>query len=639
MSIVRKTVFHLCGATGGGARGFKRARVQIGQMKGEWVCVGSVDIDARANGVFSKRLGVPATTLDLADRGQYIAINGHEPPAGWREATPDDIRRAAHGVRPDCCFISAPCKGLSGLLPKAMSLLPKYLAMNQLSERALFLALTAWADDPVPLYVLENVPRLLTTGGEFADELVRMFQAFGYAVQKTVHDCGEVGGLGQSRKRCLIVARHLAKVPNYLYEPPKRALRSVGDVLSKLWLPGDADAGPLHRVPSLAFKTWVRLAFVEAGSDWRSLNKLAVEDGQLRDYLLVPENTHHGVYGVQQWGETSGTVTSRSMPTTGNFCVADPRAESKREGSGFLGVQDWDKHSGTVTANGRPGAGAFSVADPRHATGAAQYQQYGVVPWSQPSGAVINVKSPGQGSFTVQDPRHQGPAKHSNEFRIVRWERPSCAVTSAHGTGQCVADPRAAGGHSKYAVTDWAEPSRTVISGSTTGQGAFAVQDPRSGLDGQRQAYLSGGHYGVLRMDEPAGAVSASACHDNGRWSVADHRMPEPNDKLVCRIRSLDGTWHRPFTTLDLSALQSLFDPEDPADIAAFTDAYVSNAASDSVHREWTGNAVPSDSAQAIAEEMLRTLMLADAGETFQLSATPVWVRPYIAALQLGESV
>jgi hypothetical protein len=150
-------------------------------------------------------------------------------------------------------------------------------------------------------------------------------------------------------------------------------------------------------------------------------------------------------------------------------------------------------------------------------------------------------------------------------------------------------------------------------------------------------AYLTGGHYGVTRWDSPSGAVSASACHDNGAWSVADPRpLPDHDQQLVAVIRALDDTWHRPFTTLELAALQSLFDPTDPADVAAFTDAFTGVSLSDSTHREWIGNAVPSDAAATIGAEILRTLMLADAGETFQLSATPVWVRPYIAALQLA---
>ncbi|RZK99061.1 MAG: hypothetical protein EOP36_20360 [Rubrivivax sp.] len=157
-------------------------------------------------------------------------------------------------------------------------------------------------------------------------------------------------------------------------------------------------------------------------------------------------------------------------------------------------------------------------------------------------------------------------------------------------------------------------------------------------MDPSRTAYLTGGHFGVKRWADSSGAVSASACHDNGSWSVADPRLvPAGNQQLVARIRALDGTWHRPFSTLELAALQSLFDPEDPADVAAFTDAMTLDTNSDGQHREWIGNAVPPDAAEAVGNEILRTLMLADAGETFQLSATPVWVRPYVAALQLAS--
>ena len=33
-----------------------------------------------------------------------------------------------------------------------------------------------------------------------------------------------------------------------------------GDVLGRMLLPGDLRAGPMHRIPSLQWKTWVRLA-------------------------------------------------------------------------------------------------------------------------------------------------------------------------------------------------------------------------------------------------------------------------------------------------------------------------------------------------------------------------------------------
>lgn len=607
MKTIRKTVLHLFGAAGGGALGFRRARAEVAGMQGDWQCLGSLDIDAAANRVFAQRVGAPAITLDFADRSQYVAIHGHEPPPGWRVAVPADLHRATGGRRPDCVFLSAPCKGFSGLLPQSKSLHPKYAAMNGLAQRALWLVLEAWRDDPVPMILFENVPRLLTRGRHFADQLSAMLSAFGYLSRETVHDCGELGGLAQSRKRCLIVARHAELVPNFLYEPPHRPLRAVGDVLGRMPLPGAAEAGPLHQLPQLQWRTWVRLAFVQAGSDWRSLNRLAVVDGVLRDYLIVPQAFR-----------------------------------------GCLGVRRWDEHTGAVTGESLPLNGAHSVADPRAPEAAAQYQQYGVRAWGDTSGAISAQSAPGGGTYSVADPRCGGTL-HNNAFRVVRFRDHAQAVTGGTGAvGGCVADPRNKGADfSKYAVADWNGPAGTVISGSTSGQGAHSVADPRSGMAADRAAYLSGGHYGVVRWDETAGAVSAAACHDNGRWSVADRRlpadhlpgigkMPAADDRLIAVIQAEDGTWHRPFTTLELAALQSLFDPEDPVDVAAFCGAFTTHTSSDSQRREWIGNAVPPDAGQAIATEILRTLMLADAGETFALSAVPVWVRPYVAALQVA---
>lgn len=618
-----KTILHLFGAVGGSGRGFTRVRVEVAGMNGRWECLGSMDIDAKANRVFARRVGVPAIDIDFADRSQYIAINGREPPADWREATPDDIRRACRGRRPDCVFLSAPCKGFSGLLPESKSANPKYQAMNGLAQRALWLLLEAFRDDPVPMILFENVPRLITRGRHFADQLLNMLSFFGYVSRETVHDCGELGGLGQTRKRCLIVARHPDKVPNFLYEPPRRPLRSVGDVIGRMWLPGDPLAGVLHRVPRLQWKTWVRLAFVEAGSDWRSLNRLAVENGQLRDFLIVPE-MHNGGYGVRQWADTCGTVQSESRPSNGAFSVADPRfAQSDAWNDGHAyGVKRFDQASATVTAKLAPGSGYGSVADPR-CPATKHNNCFRIVRWDGAAGTITAGAGPSAGGQGVADPRHHGPL-----------------FGKLHVGSFGVADPRSAtgfGGKGKYRVTGFDETAGTVISASTTGQGAFVVADPRAGMAGDREAYLTGGHYGVVPWADSAGAISASACHDNGRWSVADPRMPLADDKMVAYIRALDETWHRPFTTLELAALQSLFDPDDPADIAAFTDALTADTLSDSQHREWIGNAVPPRTSEAIGTEILRTLLLADAGETFALSSAPVWVRPYVAALQLAE--
>lgn len=592
--------FHLFGGLGGGAKGFNAASARVGQLRARFRCIGSVDVDPAAGLDFARLAGATSTTIDLMDREQYEAFHGEAPPAGWREATPADIRQAAGGERPHVVFLSAPCKGFSGLLSQTKSLTSRYQALNRLTLRGIWLMLEAWGDDPPELVLFENVPRLQSRGRHLLDQIVAMLQAYGYATAETTHDCGRLGGMAQSRKRFLLVARHQAKVPPFLYEPPQRPLQGVGTVLGRMRLPGDEAAGPMHRVPALQWKTWVRLAFVKAGSDWRSLHQLAVAEGVLRDWLIVPY--------------------------------------ARR---GYLGVRAWDQPVGVVAGESRSSNGAFSVADPRFDPGQRwrDGQAYGVRGWAQPAGTIAGQQAPAQGGYAVADPRHAGPAKHSNEFRVVPWDRSAAAVTSAHGSGQCVADPRPHGGaFAKFPVTPWADPCWTVIAGSTTGQGAFAVADPRPGLDPARAAYLTGGHYGVVPWSAPAGAVSASAQHDQGPWSVADPRpihveqgappMPQPGDRLVARIVAADGTWHRPFTTLELAALQSLVDPEESLELAGL---------SDSAWRERIGNAVPPDAAQAIASMMGQTLLLAWSGETFALGSTPIWVREIAVGLSVAQ--
>ncbi|CUA96978.1 DNA cytosine methyltransferase [Thiomonas bhubaneswarensis] len=584
--------FHLFCGLGGGAKGFNKAQPRIPGIQGRMRCIGGIDVDPAGIADFSRLAGVQGTVLDLFDRSQYRDFHGAEPPAAWQEASPADIQQAAGNERPHIVFLSAPCKGFSGLLSETRSKTTKYQALNRLTVRGVWLMLEAFGDDPPEFVLFENVPRIQNRGAHLLSQITSLLEQYGYAVAGAPHDCGELGGLGQSRKRYLLVARHREKVPPFLYEPPKLALRSVGEIIGRLPVPGDGIGGPMHRMPQLAWKTWVRLAFVEAGSDWRSLNRLTVENGLLRDYLVVPK-----------------------------------------------------MHDGMVTTSI---SAAFAIADPRFDGQRNDYMQYGVIPWGQPTGAMINVKSPGQGKFAVADPRHFGPSKHGNEFRVVRRRDVSRAVTGGHGPSQCVADPR--GGtdpaklHSKYEVATWDGSARTVISGSNTGQGAFAVADPRPGLARDKgDHYLTAGHYGVTAWDAPSGAVSAAAGHDNGRWSVADPRepaccfdvaeeagapceMPGANDKLAARIVAEDRTWHRPFTTLELAALQSLVDPEEWLELEGL---------SDSAWRERIGNAVPPDAAQAIGEEIGRTLLLAWAGETFQLSATPLWVRNIDIAMSL----
>lgn len=549
-----------CGL-GGGAAGFNEAKPVIPGAVGKMRCIGGIDVDRAAIADFKRLTGVRGTVLDLFDRDQYRAFHDCEPSADWREANTGDVHAAFGGERPHIVFLSAPCKGFSPLMVESKSRTVKYVALNQLTLRGIWLMLEAFGDDPPELILFENVPLIATRGRYLLDQITQLLQRYGYVVNETKHDCGELGGLAQHRKRFLLVARHAGKVPPFLYEPRRRPLISVGDVLGRMPLAGDVgQGGPMHRVPSLQWKTWVRLAFVEAGSDWRSLNRLAVEDGRLRDYLIVPDRRR-----------------------------------------GYLGVREWEGRSGTVAGESLPTNGAFSVADPRAPSGAAQYQQYGVMRFGDTSGALIGVKSPGQGTFSVADPRVDGE-RHRNVYRIVPWSGTSGTIIGdfkATGGGG-VADPRPTGPlFGKYGCAQWEGQTGTVLARCQSGQGAFALADPRPAADS------------LLGTEAMPG-------------------LPAERDHLVCCIRSVDGTWHRPFTTLEMACLQSLVEPEEKLEL---------DGLSDQAWRERIGNAVPKYAATAIGEEMGRTLLLAWTGQTFALGNTPIWVRDAAVAIALpGEA-
>ncbi|WP_430436816.1 DNA cytosine methyltransferase [Oceanibaculum nanhaiense] len=636
--------WHMFCGLGGGKKGFNKANPRVGNMEGRMRCIGGIDVDPDAIADFNRMGQGQGTVLDLFDRAQYTAFHGHEPPAGWREATPEDIRRAAGGERPHIVFLSAPCKGFSGLLSQKRSTTAKYQALNGLTLRGIWLMLEAWKDDPVDLIVFENVPRIATRGRHLLDRIGALLRHAGYAVAETTHDCGEIGNLGQSRKRFLLVARHMEKVPPFLYEPPQRGLRSVGEIIGRFPLPGDPAAGPMHRIPQLQWKTWVRLAFVEAGKDWRSLQRLRVQDGMLADYGIAPEvDWHGGVMGVQGWGETAATVSGRGSPTTGAYSIADPRMpHSALRQNGIYRVVAFNQAAQAVTGAAHVAGAAMSVADPR-ATERADYKQnkYRVTGMDEPAGAVIAASTTGNGAFAVADVRYDwSPAAHRNKMKVVRHEDPCFTVTGSDRVGSgalSVADPRFdskdydAG---QYGVRRWDEPTGTVIGLKSPGQGGFSVADPRpAGWGDSRKHFDGGGHYGVIPWDGSSGAVASASGIDNGRWSVADPRdatgempvaLPDPAQRLVAVIRALDGTWHRPFTTLDLAALQSLVCPEEHLEMEGL---------SDSAWRERIGNAVPPDAAEAIATVMGRTLLLAWSGQSFMLSAEPIWVRPIATAL------
>jgi hypothetical protein len=128
---------------------------------------------------------------------------------------------------------------------------------------------------------------------------------------------------------------------------------------------GPFRGGPMHRCPRLEWRTWLRLALIPAGGDWRSLAELDFE-------ALRVEPWHGGVLGVQAWGSLSGTVSAGGRATQGTFSVADPRPGNTQAGGAryndVVRVVRWDGPAGAVTSGAGPSSGgqACARAKPAH---------------------------------------------------------------------------------------------------------------------------------------------------------------------------------------------------------------------------------------------------------------------------------
>ncbi|MCG8539522.1 MAG: DNA cytosine methyltransferase [Clostridia bacterium] len=523
-----------CGI-GGAAIGFQSTEVEYRGLKGRYRTIAGVDCDLGACENFIRLTGAKALKIDLFSRQQYIDFHGVEPPGDWREIHPAEFRELV-GEAPDVIFLSPPCKGYSGLLPTKKAKSKKYQALNELTVRGVFLSLEAFKNELPKMIFLENVPRIQTRGRKLLDQIQSMLKQYGYLSTESVHNCGEIGGLVQNRKRFLMVARLAKKVPCFVYEPEKFPVRPIGEELKKLPLPGDNEkGGKMHRLPKLAWKTWVRLALIPAGKDWRALEDMFCHEPYAGTYKIIP------------WSEPCPVVNAATKGvgrSNGASAVADPRLPKRNKRyPGLFRVLKFDESSSTVIGQTDLQCGALSVADPRVNINKINGKSglYGVELWDKPSRTITGSVAPSNGALSVADPRLK------------------CS-------------PRAG----TFGINDWNKPSPTVI-------GSLDI------------------HSGVA--------------------AVADPRIPDENERCHAIIISLDGTWHRPLTTLELWIIQGF----------PFTnkngEPWVLTGKSDSKWREWIGNAVPPAAAGAIAAVSLKALLLSEFGDV-ELWHTPVWVQP-----------
>ena len=586
------TALHLFCGSGGGAKGF--------QMRG-FKGAGAIDFDPRCADDIQRLTGEPCIIADIG------------------AMQPEDLAARVPEC-PDVVFCSSPCKGFSGCNPEKRAKEEKYQKLNQLALHGVHLAVMAWGRKKPRFIVFENVPLITSRGKDLLLKLIGLLQNAGYRIDTRFHCCGEIGGLGQRRKRFLLVARDPETTPEPLRKPPVQRLKTLGEIIEQYPVPRPENMGDsMHVLPQLSALNWLRLACIAAGLDWRALPSevrvVHCDSSEIEHVCKVAfdpnEDRHAGKYGIEKWDNPSHTRIGKGRPCEGWNATADPRVHWRTEGAA----------PGSWAANGRPDC--YGVADP-----------------SQPIGTVRGTQEIQACKSATADARIGTEVKHrkgrpNGPYGVGAADKPSHLVAGhaeIAATWAATQDPRltCAPRSGAYGIGDAAQPTGTVLGAHAVDNATSSVADPRLGYQPRNDTY------GVISTDEPAPTVRGHHEIRQASAAVADRRTARrrvkcdglaydergcviPTHKLVrdehgvftlygppidwkkramwlC-IEAPDGTWHRPLTDRELAALQSI------------------------------GNAVPVMSAYAIADQIWASLESSDNGKRC-LAFTDIWVAP-----------
>ena len=402
--------------------------------------------------------------------------------------------------------------------------------------------------------------------------------------------------------------------------------------------------------------------------------------------VRLPVDAYPLMYGVRGMGQASVTITGKASPTCGAFTLADPRMETPAFRT-VLGVVAWTEPSHTLTSRLGPSNGAFTVDDLRVPAGTF-HGAYGVLHLGDASGAITSAEGPSMGRFAVADTRVASAVRahayhFTNELMLHGWGRAARTVTGAthlgNGSG-AVEDVRLTcevrENSGAYGVLLPARPAYTVTAWGDINNGRFAYADTRAlgavdvrrdvavilvGMLAPEGADFTADVEARVELDAPTVAPVAptkgrrrkaprrvaAPCgrvrRRGGRGAlfegvalVADPRVPR-NPELAVRfwatrldqppifvpvLATSSGYWHRPLTVWERFALQGfpLYDGDGRA--------IVLSGENISDWSERIGNAVPPPTAKAVAEQMLLTLLHAEAGVFVLSSGGGAWVQP-----------
>lgn len=399
--------------------------------------------------------------------------------------------------------------------------------------------------------------------------------------------------------------------------------------------------------------------------------------------LRVPAGTYRGAYGVLHLGDASGAITSAEGPSMGRFAVADERVASAVRAHAYhftneLMLAAWWRPSRTVTGATHLGNGAGAVADvrvpgnrygmnwrvdsagaPAHTVigvtdiqaGAPSYPDvrvppstflsYGVLAFTMSAGAITGNRAPGGGSFSVVDVRLTCEVReNSGAYGVLKPTLPAYTITAWGDINNgrfAFADTRDLG------VIEGRRDVAVILAGMLAPEAPDFTADVEARVElttaPATEAPKKRGRRRVRRVAAPCGRVrrrGGRAALVEGVALVADPRVPR-NPSLAVRfwatrldqppifvpvLATPSGYWHRPLTVWERFALQGF--PLYGKDGRAI----VLSGANISDWSERIGNAVPPPTARAVAEQMLLTLLHAEAGVFVLSSAGGAWVQP-----------
>jgi site-specific DNA-cytosine methylase len=381
--------------------------------------------------------------------------------------------------------------------------------------------------------------------------------------------------------------------------------------------------------------------------------------------LKLGRHAHNGPLGVEHPAQPAHAIIGEGRSGNTWASLADPRTADPRlpqragRQNGQLGVEDSDHESHAVIARNAPSVYWSATNDARLGPAAAVE----LPPVTDRQNGALGVLAPDQPSRTIRA-RVQGAnqAAHAADPRTQAVPHTTDPRTQAVPHTADIRLPRAQPRSGGYGVQDMAQASGAVIASADVTAGAFATQDQRVHRERTTEADPNGVQ-GFLRFPDDSAQTapksrkgksrkqttppppSSKGWRMDGALFAPTHRITATDEGLcvvtlpggreldLARtqtprrteqhvvIVALDGTYHRPLTTLELAALQSF--------PVLHKGAWLCFPGTQAQQRKLIGNAIPPAAAYAVATEVAAALRAPGLAGVLVGADRHIWTTPH----------